>query len=322
VILLVTNECDLTTDYVVLELQRRSIPYFRLNTERLATAQFRARPAQADIDWEIDFSDRRLCKSDVSAAYFRRPAAPIPPGLRDSTAQDYSVREWVSLLQSLYTLLGNLWLNSPTQIAIAENKLLQLSVAYSIGLRVPETLVTNDFLATTKFLNEGLTIAKPLHSGLLEDPQGGRPERVVFTSRLTGPHMMTPPAIEAAPVILQREIKKAFDIRATVVGDRVFAASINSQDREETRVDWRRGSRSDLLHAPHQLPTRIASACVAVLQRLGLRFGAIDLILDPNGEYWFLEANPNGQWAWIETRTGLPIAAAIVDELLYIAQSS
>jgi hypothetical protein len=30
---------------------------------------------------------------------------------------------------------------------------------------------------------------------------------------------------------------------------------------------------------------------------------------------WFLEANPNGQGAWIENETGLPIAAAIADAL-------
>ncbi|MCQ3024054.1 hypothetical protein NLO85_26790, partial [Pseudomonas savastanoi] len=34
-----------------------------------------------------------------------------------------------------------------------------------------------------------------------------------------------------------------------------------------------------------------------------------------DGKLWFLEINPNGQWAWIENQTGYPIAAAIVDEL-------
>jgi D-alanine-D-alanine ligase-like ATP-grasp enzyme len=46
-----------------------------------------------------------------------------------------------------------------------------------------------------------------------------------------------------------------------------------------------------------------------------LRFAALDFIVTPDGEYVFLEANPNGQWAWIEHETGLPIAAAIADAL-------
>jgi hypothetical protein len=49
---------------------------------------------------------------------------------------------------------------------------------------------------------------------------------------------------------------------------------------------------------------------------LRLRFAAVDLIVDPHGQVWFLEANPNGQWAWIEDATGLLITAAITDALL------
>jgi glutathione synthase/RimK-type ligase-like ATP-grasp enzyme len=67
------------------------------------------------------------------------------------------------------------------------------------------------------------------------------------------------------------------------------------------------------------LPETVVAACIEVTAALGLRFSAIDLIQDRDGAYWFLEANPNGQWAWIENRTGLPIARAIVDELQAIS---
>ncbi|MEV4245300.1 hypothetical protein AB0J63_18065 [Streptosporangium canum] len=48
----------------------------------------------------------------------------------------------------------------------------------------------------------------------------------------------------------------------------------------------------------------------------GLTYGAIDLILTPDGRYVFLEINPNGQFLWIEDATGLPIGAAIGDLLM------
>jgi glutathione synthase/RimK-type ligase-like ATP-grasp enzyme len=116
-------------------------------------------------------------------------------------------------------------------------------------------------------------------------------------------------------MILQREISKAADLRVIVVDDHVFATRIGSQAHEETKVDWRRGGRADLAHETVTLPTDIAEACVGVTRRLGLRFAAIDLVEDRTGHIWFLEANPNGQWAWIEQRTGAPITAAIVDGL-------
>lgn len=62
--------------------------------------------------------------------------------------------------------------------------------------------------------------------------------------------------------------------------------------------------------------------CINLVKDLNLRFGAIDLVCDLDGDYWFLEINPNGQWAWIENQTKLPIASSIVDELLKISENN
>lgn len=51
------------------------------------------------------------------------------------------------------------------------------------------------------------------------------------------------------------------------------------------------------------------------LDSFGLLFGAFDFSVTPNGEWWFLECNPNGAWAWIEDRVQLPIANALADLL-------
>ncbi len=52
-----------------------------------------------------------------------------------------------------------------------------------------------------------------------------------------------------------------------------------------------------------------------LMQQLRLRFGALDFVVGPDGAWTFLEINPNGQWAWLQDATGLPIAAAIADAL-------
>jgi glutathione synthase/RimK-type ligase-like ATP-grasp enzyme len=61
--------------------------------------------------------------------------------------------------------------------------------------------------------------------------------------------------------------------------------------------------------------------CIELTKLLNLRFGAIDFICDTSDNYWFLEINPNGQWAWIENQTQAPIANSIVSELLKIGES-
>jgi glutathione synthase/RimK-type ligase-like ATP-grasp enzyme len=126
-------------------------------------------------------------------------------------------------------------------------------------------------------------------------------------------------AVRFAPMIVQEQIPKRLELRITVVGTRVFAAEIHSQASRLTRDDWRRECNGDLCfsyYAPHALPAAIEALCIRLVQTLRLCFGAIDMIVTPDGEYIFLEINPNGQWNWIQDLTGLPIAEAIAELLV------
>tara|TARA_R110001606_G_scaffold229607_1_gene377547 strand:- start:3040 stop:3990 length:951 start_codon:yes stop_codon:yes gene_type:complete len=311
-IFLATNKRDITIDFVVLELQKRGVPYLRLNTEDIT-------------EWQIEFpngepshatfahDNRSFCLSEFTAAYYRRPLTPEPQGRFDQPVRDYIVSEWSAILRSLWTALDSRWLNSPYAIQKAEDKPRQIAIARAAGLKVPETCVTNDFTAAQKFAAAQNIIAKPLRRALLEDPSG--PGRVMFTSRVAL-NAKDQDSIRLAPMIFQQEIAKQYDVRVTVVDDRAMAAAIDSQKHEQTEVDWRKGSGVEVEHQKLDLPSDIATACIKVTQDLGLRYSAVDLIQDQDGQYWFLEANPNGQWAWIEQRTGHPITNAIVDALV------
>jgi len=318
-ILIATSERDLTSDYVVLELKRRALPFFRFNTETLARAEARFRPDQGERAWTICLDGRFLDFSSVLAGYFRRPGTPIiPTNIVGDAERKYCQSEWGELLSAALWSLGNLWLNSPLAILVAENKPRQLSTAYQLGFQIPETIITNSYADASSFASKGCSIAKPLRSPLLDEPDG---ERVIFTTRISALDDVSARSIRAAPFILQREIMKRFDLRVTVVGKQVFATEIDSQVHDETQTDWRRGARVDLEHRLHDLPPRVSEKCVALTKALGLRFAAIDLILDRQGSYWFLEINPNGQWAWIQNRTGQRIDRALVDELERISAS-
>jgi glutathione synthase/RimK-type ligase-like ATP-grasp enzyme len=63
------------------------------------------------------------------------------------------------------------------------------------------------------------------------------------------------------------------------------------------------------------LPDEIAAACIALTRGFGLKFAAIDLARRIDGGHTFFEINPNGQWAWIEQRTSLRIAAGLAELL-------
>ena len=98
-----------------------------------------------------------------------------------------------------------------------------------------------------------------------------------------------------------------------MVGQNVFSAGVNSQTRESTKTDWRKEKLEFFIE---DIPVEIKEKCILLVKNLNLKFGAIDLIKDKNGNYIFLEINPNGQWAWIENETGLKISDSIINELL------
>ncbi|AKH43020.1 Ribosomal protein S6 modification protein [Croceibacterium atlanticum] len=309
-ILLATNRRDVTTDFVVLELERRGMEFFRLNTEDIHT--YHAVLPNGDPGrLRLEGQDRTLDLRDITGAYYRRP---MPPDFeeRDPATAEYLQAEWSALLRSIWNALDGRWLNCPFAILRAEDKPRQLTIARRLGFNVPETLVTNHPDHAIAFSERGGAVAKPLRHALIDDGERGK---VIFTSRLGSSLKGETAGIELAPVILQEEVRKRSDVRVIVVDDQVFATAIDSQDFEETAVDWRRGVRTDLVHRATALPGDVERACVAVTRALGLRYSAIDLVEDKDGEYWFLEANPNGQWAWIEQRTGAPISAAIAKGL-------
>lgn len=311
-ILLATNERDLTTDYVVRELRRRDAPYLRLNTESLPCWTI-AFDEGTTIDGMLARNGEAYRLSTFQAAYYRRPAVPAVPKYDAPGASEYAVVEWSAVARSLWNALEGRWLNSPFAILRAEDKPHQLAIARRAGLPVPATLASNDFDRAVAFAADREVVAKPLRRALVEEADG--PGRIIYTTAVGSFSRTDRAAFEQVPLIVQERIDKVEDVRVTVIDDRTYAVAIGSQAHEETSTDWRRGSRTDLRHVPFDLSTDVAERCVRVTRDLGLRFSAIDLVRDREGALHFLEANPNGQWAWVEQVTGLPISAAIVDAL-------
>lgn len=223
------------------------------------------------------------------------------------------MREGRALLRSLYAQLQCPWISPQAAISSAEAKPHQISVASQIGFNVPDTLVTNDPLNARRFvLENGPVVLKAASYGDL-----GR-GRVLHTTLL--PEWLDDynEEIRTAPHLLQRFVDKVYDYRVTVVDRHVFACRIHSQSFLDYSVDMRRGlSDMRMQHDKVDLPTELAGLCADIVAKLGLRFGAIDIVEDKTGKYWFLEINPNGQWAWIQDRTGTPIATTIAEALCY-----
>ena len=105
-----------------------------------------------------------------------------------------------------------------------------------------------------------------------------------------------------------------YEVRATVVGSRIFAAKIDSQAAFATRTDWRRAP-FEVQYEAISLPPEIETGIHDLMRYFDLVYGAFDFIVAPDGRHLFLEVNPAGQYMWIEYATGLKITEALADAL-------
>jgi glutathione synthase/RimK-type ligase-like ATP-grasp enzyme len=316
--LIITNKDDITTDFIVNKLNQRAETYFRLNTESLIT--------NIGIDFNftenrfrlIDYSKNEVIDlSRVTSIYYRRPK--LPQLNYDSISKgenDFISREIGYFLEGLYRILNDKYWISPIEaIRKAESKIYQLVQAKSFGFDIPDSLITtlqNNAQDFIKNYPEGCVI-KPIRNGFVQDDIQ---PKIIFTSSLPREQLNLLDGVQLSPTYLQRKIEKMADLRVTVVGNKVFAAKIYSQEFEDTIIDWRKGENVYLKHEKIDLPITLEQKCIEFVKSLGLIFGAIDFILDKNGRFIFLEINPNGQWAWIENRLGYDISGEIVNLLI------
>jgi glutathione synthase/RimK-type ligase-like ATP-grasp enzyme len=228
---------------------------------------------------------------------------------------DFCLRETRSaLLGSILALNGRV-MSRPECVWAAEYKPNQLAAAHAIGLRIPATVITNDpnqiRAAFDRFGRK--MVAKPVRTGFVDM---GSEQRAIFTNVVSEEDLADLGSARMSPTIFQQHIPKKCDVRVTVVGRKTFVAEIDSQSDEAAKIDWRRTSNPNLPHRRARLPAILEDRILALMDRLGLSFGALDFVLTQDDEYYFLEVNPNGQWLWLDDMLGFDITGNVADWLI------
>ena len=259
---------------------------------------------------------------EVSAIWYRRFYAggrlPIELG---------ETRE-VCVHESRRTLYGTIAASPAFQldplicVRKADHKELQLKRAHHFGLEIPRTLFSNDGEEVREFFaSENEQMVAKMQSSFALYREGE--ELVVFTTKITRDQLHELDRLCYCPMIFQEFLPKKLDIRATVVGKRVYAAAIDSQKTSVTEVDWRRdgaGTLNDWF--PYTLPPDVESALVDLVDDFGLNYAAADFVLTTDDRLVFLEINAGGEWLWLCSHHGLPIDLAIAEVLAGEAERS
>jgi glutathione synthase/RimK-type ligase-like ATP-grasp enzyme len=310
-VLIISNRYDFATDHVVFQLKRMGASYLRLNRDQFSDLKIALLPTTQRLYGESKNFSFQVSHDSLKSIYFRAPVF-----LRDnyqpdlSSAQQLSRSHWAAFIRGLMVFDHVSWVNHPQATYQAEVKSYQLSLAQKIGFQVPETAITN---AAEYYINaakdKSEVIVKTLDTVLLK--LEGR-EAFIYTNEVSASELLESD-ISTAPIIIQESLIPKIDIRVTVVCDFIFAVTI-TKDGKGLEKDWRL-EKDNLKYTQISLPSDIESKCKRLVASLGLKFGAIDLVLHKE-QYYFLEINPTGEWVWLLRDANARIDEAIAEVLL------
>jgi hypothetical protein len=285
-------------------LIERDVEVLLLNRHRRDSITVGCSGEEIELSYEID--SKRIDLAAVDSVWWRLKPATSAEFSGGTASQEEAFRwhEWRHLLSALPFLLPRAkWVNEQNAHVSASKKIRQLLLAKRVGLRIPDTIITNSARdCLPLFEKHKRVIYKTLSSFLIP------PDKIIFTTEVTREDVLADEdAIALAPCLFQGYVEKSHEVRVTIVGSRVFTIRIDSQEAVETKIDWRR-DQARQMYSLTELTPDTERRLLEFHRRAGLSYGAYDFIVRPNGEEVFVECNPGGQWLWLERATGCAIS--------------
>ena len=290
-VLVLDNPDSLHAQLVLTALANHGLTGHRVNSADLREASFTTdadglRLRLPEGPWEV---------APTTTVWYRRLGSPDVKDL-DLDEAGLVRDELPHILLGGLAACGVQWVDEPFDVERAERKLYQTAVAARLNLTIPRWVVTNDPAVASGMLKEMRLVGKALSPGCGIAPFVAEVERDDLTE------------FAGLPVLLQELVATAgADLRVVVIGARAWTWR---RPRTPDAVDWRAG---DPVGAEftYVSPHAVESDAVDLTRALSLTMSVQDWLETPDGVV-FLEANPQGAWAFLERSEQLvPDALAV-----------
>lgn len=310
-ILCITHSQDFYNIDIFFEyLKSKNIPYFRLNSDKISHYQ---KISINENFFELtDEFGNTINSNEIKAVWHRKSWGISVPGELDENYTKTFLKEYAALRYNLFTLLEEVpWINPfENENKIDGNKMHQLRIAKKNKLTIPETIFSNDSEKITEFFHQkcsGKMVAK-LHGALSKTMSG---ENFLSTNIIDENSLENIEDIEYCPMIFQSYIEKEYELRILYLEGEFFTGKINNSEN----ADWRIAN-ENYFWSEYNLPENIKTSLTSMMKEMGLYIGAIDMIKSKDGNYYFLEVNPQGEWGMLQKELNFPIAERIADNLI------
>jgi ATP-GRASP peptide maturase of grasp-with-spasm system len=179
------------------------------------------------------------------------------------------------------------------------NKITVLTHANRLGLNIPNTLVAQSKELLYDFIKKNKkVIIKPLSNPIFFSDKNSK--YATYTKEIYREDIDHIP-FKIFPLLVQQCIDKEFEVRCFYLSGTFYSAAIISQQDPQTKQDFRNYNHKKPNRViPYTIPENVKINLIQLMDILLLDTGSIDLIYS-NGEYYFLEVNPVGQFDMIST---------------------
>ena len=305
-ILILSDESDISTDNVIKWLIYNGVSHLRLNTSdeiEIISVSIN--------NFLIRKNDIIINSDNITSYWYRKGSINM---ICDTNDFDYSQFELIShsnianainehikiesrhLIEYIYIILESK--NKIGSKLFSEvNKLKVLDIAQSIGLSVPKTLITNNKeRALAYFCDNPNLVTKSISDSFVYF------DEVNFMSYTQSLKFEEQNGEDFFLSLIQERIIKLYEIRSFYLKGQFYSMATFSQNNEKTKIDYRN---YDIVmpnrSVPYMLPLYVKRKLHIVMKKLFLDTGSIDMIRCTDGKYYFLEINPCGQFGGVST---------------------
>jgi len=314
-IFVVTHRRGFEADPVIDALRRDGIPVFRFNCDagnEASLVSFAVGNKSTETLFVCD--GREINSAEIGIGWCQQ----LPPYLSQAASVNENLQRrnlWAAQITS-FDSLETPWFNNPRNVLCAASKPLQLAHARSVGLNIPNTLISNIPQHIRSFAENQPTIAKNLATPWVVFPTE---TQAAYTRIVKSDWLQNNSELEFCPVIYQEYKVRRKDYRVVVVGDKTFAACC--KPGEGQREDIRRNATTGESFQACEFGIQATDLLKTLMRRLSIEYCSADFMEDNEGNLYFLEVNTCGAWWWVDRLYNSAICNAIVDYLKRSLQS-
>lgn len=295
IILICSDENEPSTDIVCSWLHYHNKKFLRISDKNIITIKkITLANENVDIIFDIDTTEYKL--SEIKSYWYRRSQFKFksPDFIKILPRLEQSLERKINIfLTNEFQKTTEFFEYELNKLAVLNkfddnyiNKLKVLSIAKDLGINISTTYIVNDF-DTIDFRHSYITKA-------ISDLAISNENKNYYSMT---EKVSVEDGVNICNTLIQKEVKKKFEIRSFFFNNSFYSTAIFSQENEKTALDFRNYDFENPNRVvPFKLPDYLEAKLKKLCNLINLKSGSFDLVYTVEKEYLLFEVNPVGQF--------------------------